>query len=148
MDLVAVARSVVDAGAVLAPNSTLTLDTSRVSVLVTGDQIRIEQVLFGLLRNAFTHGAAPNIAVKIRLDGRFAVLTVRDDGRGIPVNDQAHLFEAMSEIRSGAAGLGLGLFLAREIVTAHRGTIELTSQAGRSTTVTIRLPRIAKARSA
>ena len=99
----------------------------------------------GLLTNTIVHGAASRLEVRIDTDGAHVTITMADDGRGIPLADQEPLFTGFSVVgstgRTSRAGLGLGLYLAREIVSAHDGSIDLVSEPGRGTSVTIRLPR-------
>ena len=81
------------------------------------------------------------IEVVVPRAGGHADVQVRDHGPGIAAEDLAGLFDAYT--RAGHPrenGLGLGLFVAREIVTAHAGTITVTSQIGAGTTFTVRLP--------
>jgi signal transduction histidine kinase len=83
--------------------------------------------------------------VEIVVDGLGPVarLEVRDHGIGIGPGDQARVFErferAVSRRRFG--GLGLGLWIARQVVEAHGGTISLSSEPGRGSTFTVELPR-------
>jgi len=118
------------------------------------DPARIEQVLCNLIANAITHGAADTpieVSVDVR-DGE-ALLSVKNRGPVIPADRIASLFQPFtqgSEISlSGAAsvrprgtGLGLGLYIVREIVDAHGGTISVDSHGDdRGTTFLVRLPR-------
>src|SRR5659263_294665 len=82
-------------------------------------------------------------SVLVRPEGRVAVLEVVDSGPGIAADELPHVFERLWRGRSArqVAGSGIGLAVAREIVTAHGGTIEATSREGAGTTITIRLPR-------
>jgi signal transduction histidine kinase len=74
-----------------------------------------------------------------------AAITVSDNGVGISPADQTRVFDRFHRTRGGTAGrdeaIGLGLPLAKQFVEAHGGTIELQSELGEGTTVTIRLPR-------
>ena len=73
--------------------------------------------------------------------GTFAVVEVCDHGPGIAAEVMPQLFQPYTRLgHKPSAGLGLGLYLAREIVTAHGGTIEATSAFGAGTTVVVRLP--------
>jgi signal transduction histidine kinase len=73
-----------------------------------------------------------------------ATIEVTDTGLGIPADALPHIFNRFFHLeqpqRASRSGLGLGLFIAREIVTAHGGTIEARSIVGEGTTMTIRLP--------
>lgn len=145
IDLVALCRHLAEIESVLAGDAaTVVLETRRRRLMIDADAGRIEQVLFNLVSNALIHGAAAHVSVRVRVVGGWAEFAVHDDGRGIPADDLPRLFDRYSRMgeghRSSRAGLGLGLFLAHEIVAAHGGLIEATSTEGRGTTVTVRLP--------
>jgi two-component system CheB/CheR fusion protein len=113
---------------------------------VQGDADRLQQVLLNLLINAIKY--APNskrIDVRLRRVGDEAELQVQDHGPGIPAADVAHLFTRFYQARrtNGERGLGLGLYIAHEIVTTHGGRIEVNSTEGKGATFTIRLPLLA-----
>jgi two-component system sensor histidine kinase/response regulator len=104
------------------------------------DNARIEQALSNLIVNAIQHGVG---SVTLTLSGRagdHAVVTVRNGGPPIPAEQLPNLFDAFRRGGKSPAGLGLGLFIVREIVRAHDGTIEVASSSG-GTTFTMRLPR-------
>jgi two-component system sensor histidine kinase VicK len=72
-------------------------------------------------------------------------LSVTDEGMGIPAADRARIFEKFfrgTDAASAIGGTGLGLAVAREIVTSHGGRIDVESELGRGSTFTVRLPRI------
>ncbi|WP_246357097.1 GAF domain-containing sensor histidine kinase [Pyxidicoccus fallax] len=106
------------------------------------DQLRIEQVLSSLLSNAIKYGAGRPIAVSVEGDGELARLCVRDQGIGLASEDASRIFErferAVSARRYG--GMGLGLYVAKQIVEAHGGTIVVRSQPGKGSTFTVVLP--------
>jgi two-component system sensor histidine kinase/response regulator len=107
------------------------------------DAARIAQVANSLVGNAVRHGAAEG-AIAIRIDGRDPnqlAVEVRSAGP-IPVELLPVLFEPFQngDLHNRRGGLGLGLFLTREIVTAHRGTIEVAADAG-SASFRVALPR-------
>ncbi len=114
-------------------------------VVVDGAAVRLEQVVLNLLRNAATY-APDRSRVEVRLWARdgSAELQVRDYGSGIAAADLPHIFSRFYQAARADApsrqGLGLGLFIARELVTAHGGTIDVTSEEGCGTTFTVRLP--------
>jgi len=118
------------------------------------DPARIEQVLCNLIANAITHGAADTpieVAVDVR-EGE-ALLSVKNRGPVIPADRIASLFQPFTQgwelpvggaaaARPRGTGLGLGLYIAREIVDAHGGTISVDSHGDdRGTTFLVRLPR-------
>lgn len=115
----------------------------------TWDPERIAQVITNLVGNALQHGSpgAP-IIVESRISGGDAVLTVANEGPGISVTDMPKLFEPYhrgSNAGSRGGSMGLGLYIAREVIAAHGGTIEVESQPQATTRFTVRLPRIATA---
>jgi two-component system CheB/CheR fusion protein len=143
VDLVAVARDAVEVAQVLPNAPPIRLSTQKGPVFVRADPSRLEQVLLNLLANAIEHApGSTTIEVAVGRDGRNARLEVRDYGQGIPADTLSTVFEAYTRLGHSqrGAGLGLGLFLAREIVTAHGGEIHATSSAGEGTTMTVRLP--------
>jgi signal transduction histidine kinase len=106
------------------------------------DRLRLEQIAVNLLTNALKYGEGSPVTVTVAQDGDEAVLRVRDGGIGIPPAEQARIFERFE--RGSAArnygGIGLGLWIVREIVGALGGTISVESGAGEGTTFTVRLP--------
>lgn len=107
---------------------------------MVGDPDALEQVFLNLLLNAADAvEAGGEVSVAVSVDGGEATVTVRDDGRGIPEEERGRIFEPFFTTRPG--GTGLGLAVARRIVAAHRGTIDVRSAQGEGTTVEVRLPR-------
>jgi signal transduction histidine kinase len=119
----------------------------------TGDATRISQVITNLLNNALKHSPRGGvIRVEARRVGTDAVLSVRDDGVGIPGDQLEHVFEMFTKIaRSGEApsdGLGIGLALSRRLAQLHGGTLSAASEGeGRGATFTLTLPLTAGRRS-
>jgi two-component system, chemotaxis family, CheB/CheR fusion protein len=143
VDLVAIVRAATDISAVLAKAPTIKLTAKPASLMVRGDAGRLEQVFLNLLANAVEHaGGSGGIDVAVRRSGGFAVVEVRDHGDGIAPEDLSIVFEAYTRLRhpQRATGLGLGLFVSREIVAAHGGSITATSKIGDGTTISVRLP--------
>jgi len=113
---------------------------------VTGDRRRLGQALEHVLGNAFAYtGDRGRVLLRASGSKKGAEIIVSDNGRGIEPADQARVFDRFhrTEAASGSAeaALGLGLPLARQFIEAHGGSIELVSEPGEGTTVTIRLPR-------
>ncbi len=106
-----------------------------------GDELRAQQIVRALVENAIRHtppGTRVVVAVARSLDG--AVLQVRDDGPGIPEEDQEHLFQRFYRATGGrASGSGLGLAIAIELASRLDGSIELASRPG-DTVFTLKLP--------
>lgn len=101
-------------------------------------------IIANLLENAtkFTPEQG-RIALTAAQDGDAIVITVSDTGPGIPAESVDRIFERFFQVRGGSVklpGAGLGLFLVREMVTLHGGTVNVESKVGNGTTFTVRLP--------
>jgi signal transduction histidine kinase len=115
-------------------------------LMVMGDREQLRQVLVILLDNAVRYTpAGGRIHVQARADGKEAVLTVHDTGIGIPEEALPQVFERFYRADDArnrqSGGVGLGLAIARELVTRHSGRISVTSTEGAGSTFTVRLPR-------
>jgi heavy metal sensor kinase len=114
-------------------------------VLTHGDALRLRQVFLNVVDNAIKY-TPPGGEVAVRIDrrDREAVVTVRDNGAGIPPEHLPRVFDRFYRVdkaRSKAeGGTGLGLSITQSIVAAHGGRVELTSSPGQGTTCTVRLP--------
>ncbi len=143
-DLVALARQVVAEYQPANPSHRLSVETPAPALVGLWDSFRLERVLDNLLSNAVKyspHGGP--IDVRVRQERDDAVLEVVDHGLGIPAAALPRLFERFHRADNVGAtqGTGLGLVGVRRIVEEHGGTVDIHSQEGQGTTVTIRLPR-------
>ncbi|KFE62400.1 PAS domain-containing sensor histidine kinase [Hyalangium minutum] len=106
------------------------------------DPLRLEQVVVNLLSNAVRYGRGRPVELALWREGGTAVLSVKDQGIGISRADLARIFgkfeRAVSERHYG--GLGLGLYITRQIVDAMGGSIQVESQPGEGSTFTVQLP--------
>jgi len=107
------------------------------------DRLRLEQVVMNLLSNAIKYGAGSPIAVSAWTDADDVVIEVADQGPGIPEEDLGRIFERFERAASlrHHGGLGLGLYLSRQIVAAQGGTISARNLREGGTCFTVRLPR-------
>ena len=113
--------------------------------VVLGSESLLTQVFVDLLVNAgqalaATPGPDDLIAVGVRGADGEAIVEVRDTGSGIPAALLPHIFEPFFTTRSPEGGTGLGLWICRQIVSAHGGSIEVESAPGRGTRMRVRLP--------
>jgi len=147
-DLGSVCRQIVDIFQALHPDRVLHLET-RGDLRGEWDAARLKQVVSNLIGNAVQHGAQKEpIGVRVQGEVEDVVLTVHNEGPPIPPGAQPTLFdpfvratEKKPETRAHSSSLGLGLYIARMVVIAHGGTIDVTSSEPEGTTFTVRLPR-------
>ncbi|MYX32869.1 MULTISPECIES: ATP-binding protein [unclassified Streptomyces] len=135
VDLTRLVLDAVDDARAAGPGHRWFLDLPEEPVLVPGDGHRLQQALGNLLANARTHTpAGTEVTVALTPDADGARLTVSDNGPGIPVELQPEVFTRFvraDQARSRSTGsTGLGLAIVHAIVTAHHGTVELTSRPG------------------
>ncbi|MDQ6604669.1 MAG: ATP-binding protein [Chloroflexota bacterium] len=145
IDLVAVVRRAVETAQLLTQTQTIGADIADDPVTLNGDDRRLEQVILNLLTNAISHAAGSAcIDVRLRVADGQATLDVQDYGPGIAPADLTNIFSRFYRAeragQSPGGGLGLGLYIAREIVVAHGGTLDVRSTLGEGTTFTVRLP--------
>ncbi len=147
VDLAELAREVVvrNAEPAALAGSPLKLDAPR-PVHGTWDPGRIEQVADALVANALKYGRGRPIEIRVDADGSVARLAVRDHGIGIAAEDHARIFERFERAASVRhyGGLGLGLWIVRQVVEAHGGRITVASVPGQGSTFTVELPIAAR----
>ncbi|HJX11989.1 MAG TPA: HAMP domain-containing sensor histidine kinase [Dehalococcoidales bacterium] len=128
-----------------AKKQNLSIDLPPSLPIIHGDGQRLEQVVLNLLTNAakFTPEGG-NISLKVHREEDGLVVAVKDDGIGIPREEQSRLFKPYSRLsadRQRHPGLGLGLALAKQIVELHGGKIWVDSEPGKGSTFSFFLPR-------
>jgi signal transduction histidine kinase len=107
------------------------------------DRNRLEQVFTNLLSNAIKYGNAHPIHIEVRHDATTALVVVRDEGIGIPAEALGTIFQRFERVAPthGYGGLGLGLYIAKQIAEAHGGTIEVESELGKGSRFSLILQR-------
>jgi signal transduction histidine kinase len=107
------------------------------------DKMRLDQVITNLLSNAIKYGQKKPIDIEVRSDESTATVTVQDHGIGIAPEDQARIFDRFERAVSSRnyGGLGLGLWIVKQIVDGLEGTIKVASEVGRGSSFKIVLPR-------
>jgi signal transduction histidine kinase len=147
IDLVDLARQVVCQQQRTAPQHTVVFTTGEKELTGAWDGERIAHALVNLITNAVKyspHGGEITVSLERQQDaaGRWAVLSVRDRGLGIPAKDLPGIFTRFT--RAGNVGdiegRGLGLFSAQQIVQMHGGSISVDSEEGRGSVFTMKLP--------
>ena len=110
---------------------------------VLGDPERLQQLFLNLFMNAvdaMPDGGELRVALASTADGEIEI-TVADDGQGIPERDLPRIFEPFFTSKEAGTGFGLGLMVAKGIVTDHGGSMEVASEEGRGTEFRILFPR-------
>jgi signal transduction histidine kinase len=145
VDLAALARRLGEEVQPTLERHTLQLDVPAGPVWIEGDALRLEQVLQNLLQNAVKYSPEGGmITLRVEARDQEARLSVTDEGIGIPSVVLPHLFHRFYRAPNADAhqisGIGLGLYVVKEIITLHGGHIDVTSTEGRGSTFTARLP--------
>lgn len=111
-------------------------------LIISGDAHRLEQVIINLLNNAFKYGDQKPIEIRLEQGNRNAIITVKDQGKGIPPEHVLKIFNKFERGTQDAtiSGLGLGLFITKEIILAHRGQINVQSRLGQGSEFIVTLP--------
>jgi signal transduction histidine kinase len=141
-DLAALVRDVVDrlAEAAAAAKCEVTMHLAT-DVIGIWDPLRLAQVASNLLANAFKYAAGTAIEVSTERHGDRMILRVRDHGPGIAEEDRERIFARFERASARSlGGLGLGLYVAHQIVTAHGGTIRVDAAPGGGALFTVELP--------
>ncbi len=148
LDLGEVTRSVVRRFRARSPALEVSVRLPSRFPLVLADRERIEEVLMNLLDNAVKYAGREGPArvdVRGQVTDDEVIISVRDDGEGIPLREQARIFDRFARLENTAnrrtQGAGLGLYICRAIVAAHGGRIWLRSELGRGSTFSFSVPR-------
>ena len=143
-DLTALAEAVCEQQKMIAPEGVVLTCDAPESVEARMDVILMTRLLNNLISNAFRYGSGGgHVRVAVRREAEQAVLTVRDDGQGIPPDQQEKIWQRFYQVdaaRSGGEGTGLGLYMVRQIARLHGGTAEVESVPGQGSTFTVRIP--------
>lgn len=111
-------------------------------ILGAFDKLRLEQVFLNLFLNALKYGAKKPVLITARVNKGVFELTIKDRGIGIAEHDLERIFERFERLISqeSISGLGLGLYITRQIVRAHNGDIKVVSKMTEGSTFTVTLP--------
>jgi two-component system OmpR family sensor kinase len=144
VDLQAIARDAVADAHVVAPQREISL-TAPASVIVSGDDTRLRQVLGNLVRNAIVHTPQDtSIEVAVSTEDGVGRMSVADHGPGLTTDDEARIFEpfyrADPSRSRDSGGAGLGLSIVSAVVTAHGGRVKVSQTTGGGATFEVELP--------
>ncbi|MGE0528165.1 MAG: PAS domain S-box protein [Bdellovibrionales bacterium] len=115
---------------------------ARGTVEMKGDRHRLDQVFSNLLMNALKYGSGKPVSVSVTASRTKVFVEVEDQGMGIALKDQARIFERFERAVSASrvSGMGLGLYISRNIVEGHGGRISVQSELGKGSTFIVELP--------
>ncbi len=146
IDLVEVARETIEVFRASAASSDCAV-TLEGDLTVAGDwdRLRMEQVFSNLITNAIKYGAGQPIGMVVERLGGDVSVSVRDGGGGIPSQDHERVFDRFQRANGAKEipGLGLGLYVTRQIIEAHGGTIAVLCSSPAGTTFQLRMPLVA-----
>lgn len=116
--------------------------TAQEKIIGCWDRFRVEQVVSNLVSNAIKYGGKSKIMIHTWIMDDKALLEIQDEGIGIDEQDQKRIFNRFERAvdHKHISGWGLGLYISREIINAHDGTIQVRSSPRRGSTFTIALP--------
>ena len=123
----------------------LHLDLNAAHNLIRADRLHLTNILHNLVDNAVKYSKdVPDIHIGLRNEGNKLVLSVQDNGMGIPKEHQKRVFDKFYRVPTGnvhnVKGFGLGLFYVKSMCTAHRWKLDLASEPGKGTTISITMP--------
>ena len=115
------------------------------TMLIDADREKISQVLYNFIGNAVKYSNNGSlITIEYAIVGNRLKISIEDQGKGISNEDQQRIFERYYRVKdsnnSSIAGFGIGLYLCKEIIELHNGTIEVKSRINQGTTFTFNLP--------
>lgn len=145
-DLLAVVQDMVSALQYGNQSHRIELQSDCKSLMVTADQERIEQVITNLISNAVKYSpSADRVNVIVSQAGNNAVVSVQDFGMGINPEHHERIFSRfyrVDEMSAHISGLGLGLYISREIISRHKGALTVKSEPGKGSVFTFTIPLV------
>ena len=127
-------------------NGTLYLDLKAAKPIVRADKLHLTNILHNLVDNGVKYSKGkPDIHIGLHNEGNYLVLSVQDNGIGIPKEHQKRVFDKFHRVPTGnvhnVKGFGLGLFYVKTMCKEHRWKLSLTSELGKGTQIEIRMPQ-------
>ncbi len=148
LDLSTLVHTIVEEVQPMVSKHTVAIEDSDNPVMVAGDKERLAQVLRNLIGNAIKYSpGGGRICIAVTAEDEQGCVAIRDEGIGIPGDALPHVFQRFYRAPNTAAhainGFGIGLYVVKEIVSRHEGTINVSSTEGMGTTFLICLPLLA-----
>jgi signal transduction histidine kinase len=150
VDLCALVRRVCSEAMSAEEGRSVGLDCDDEPLMVLGNELLLEQVLQNLVQNALKYSEPGSpVNIRARSSGEQATVSVTDRGIGVPTVDLPRLFEpfyrASNTVKGLQPGTGIGLYIVREIVANHNGSVDVDTAEGLGSTFTIRIPLLGAA---
>lgn len=143
-DLLQLVKEVADVMQYSAHSHTIKLHASTETLMVTADRQRIEQVIINLLSNAIKYSpGAGAVDIAVSMDHGRALVSVQDFGLGVSKEQQERIFNRFYRVEDMAvhiSGLGIGLFISKEIITRHNGRLWVESEEAKGSTFFFEIP--------
>jgi len=148
-DLLALTTRIVDELQIVSDQHTLQLHTTVAQLMIIGDELRLEQVLQNLIQNAIKYSPdGGRVEITVELLQETGCITITDYGIGIPAQALPLLFRSFYRATNSdsrrISGMGIGLFVVRQIVDLHGGSIAVRSTEGEGSTFIVTLPLAGK----
>lgn len=142
-----IVREVVEARSILMPTRVIHVHASAIELPVLADPLRVKQVLTNYLMNAlkYTPAERPITVLVEQASPQFVRVVVRDEGPGIPLDAQPHLWEKGYRVPGGSQGregLGLGLYICRLLIERQGGTVGIDSSSGHGASFWFQIPAL------
>jgi signal transduction histidine kinase len=145
IEIVTLVKKVVDNFIAINTSRKFTFDVPTKRIFVKIDIEKIIEVIYNFLNNAVKFSPeGSEIDIKLSFDRGEFVLSVTDHGDGIQQKDLNHIFEKFNKGSSKKTGMGLGLYLSKQIIEDHKGDISIKSEIGKGTTISFSLPVFSK----
>ncbi|MEP6611713.1 MAG: PAS domain S-box protein [Mucilaginibacter sp.] len=143
-DLLLLIKEVIEIMQYSANSHRIVLDASIDKLMITADRQRVEQVIINLLSNAIKYSPGASLVnVSVSVNDNKALVTVQDFGLGITPAQQERIFNRFYRVEDMAAhisGLGIGLFISREIINRHKGKLWVESERGKGSVFFFEIP--------
>lgn len=145
IDLREITEQIIEELQFLSSTQRIVLNFPSSPLLIQGNGLQIEQAIYNLIHNAIKYSpSSGKIAVTAHHQSEQVVITVCDEGRGIPANDLPHIFDrfyrANNSQQATHTSLGIGLYLVKEFVAMQQGRVEVESVVGQGTTFRMIFP--------
>ncbi len=141
VDLGELARQVTDTLSPTATEKNLTLENHVPALSVQADPKLLRRVLTNLVSNAIKFTEKGFVRIRAKEAKKCYFITVEDSGIGMSEQELKGLFQKYHQVHTDKPGYGLGLFISRQIVQAHGGTLNVSSKPGQGSTFTVELPK-------